>query len=148
MKALFSICFSMYIASICFAFERDQNRGEFHLEQSEQVRASQQAQQGRYQELGLVPENDRSRQEARTNRSDLGRSNLTKARANEIAKSNLIKGDDKYKQEAAQKTGTPWLVCAGLGLLFVGGIYGFKSYAQKNIPAPPERRKKKRTSIY
>jgi hypothetical protein len=139
----------MCIASVSLAFERDLNRGEFHLEQSENVRASQQAQQGRFQELGHVPQNDRSRQEARTDRSDLGRRNLTKARANEIAKSNLIKGDEKYKQEAAQKGGTPWMVFAGLGLLFVVGIFGFKSYAQKNIPAMPERRKKKKkNSIY
>lgn len=149
MKVLFTISLSMFIASLSLAFERDQNRGEFHLEQSEHVRASQQAQQGRYQELGYVPQNDRARQEMRTNRSDLGRSNLSKARANEIAKSNLIKSDEKQMDQARQTTGTPWLVFAGLAVLFIGGIYGFRSYAQKHIPMMPERRKKKKkTSVY
>lgn len=143
MRTFFTFSFIFCALVTSFAFERDPNRGEFHLEQDENVRAAQQAQQGRYQELGYVPQNDRQRSDSRTNRSDQARNNLSRAEANRVAKGNLVKAEEASKKESG--SGAHWFVFAGLAVLFIGSFFGFKAYSRKFIPAMPERRKKKRT---
>lgn len=143
-KRLIGTLFGVTLLAGAWAIQEDRPDGAtFHLEQTSEQVAAQQAYQGRIDASGIVPIREEEKRSIPLSQDQSANAALSIADRRQQGAENLKLADERVKNPSRKKP-SPWwfaFILVGMGLV---GYVTLKDWANKNIPAMPSMKKTKK----